>query len=335
MKRRFLLHAAFWLAYWFTFAYTYSRYDGHLGKYAFTEGLQMPARMLATYGAFWCVARLRPSGWVFAGAAAAVLGGGLLNRVLKMCYLVPVWFPKATFSFWSYMAMYDVFDCALAAGTALTARLYFRQQDLLRRESILRAEKLDAELLALKAQLHPHFLFNTINNLYALARIKSDKTAPVALKLAHLLRYVLNESQKPAVSLEQETRLIEDYIALEKLRFDEDRLSLHVDIALDRPAQNIAPLLLLPLVENAFKHGVSEQRDGAFIRISILLKNNVLDVVVENSRPLDIAQGTPGIGLKNLRRQLELLYPGRYDLSIGADPTASDTFVARLQIRFV
>ena len=174
--------------------------------------------------------------------------------------------------------MYDVFDCVLASCTALSARMYFRQQAMLRRETQLRAEKSEVELQALKGQLHPHFLFNTINNLYALARVKSDRTAPVALKLAQLLRYVLYESQKPSVPLEQEIQLLRDYVALEKLRFDEDRLTVQMEVDLDDPKQHIAPLLLLPLVENAFKHGASEQRDAARISIAIALKNKVTTV---------------------------------------------------------
>jgi len=316
MKRRIWLHIAFWTGYWFIYAYTYSRYDGHFGKYALTEAMEMPARMLATYGAFWYIERVRMSGWAFAGAAASVVVGGLLNRLLKMVYLVPVWFPEATFSFWSFRMMYDLFDCALAAGTALTARLYFRQQEMQRREEVLRREKSDAELQALKAQLHPHFLFNTINNLYALARMKSDRTAPVALKLAHLLRYVLYESTKPQVLLEQEIQLLRDYVELEKLRFDDDRLAVTMEVESDHPYQTITPLLLLPLVENAFKHGVSEQRDAAWVSIFIALKNNVLDVKIENSKVLQITSDSLGIGLKNVRRQLELLYAGQHEIRI-------------------
>ena len=159
-------------------------------------------------------------------------------------------------------------------------------------------------------------MFNTINNLYALARVKSDRTAPVALKLAQLLRYVLYESQKPSVPLEQEIQLLRDYVALEKLRFDEDRLTVQMEVDLDDPKQHIAPLLLLPLVENAFKHGASEQRDAARISIAIALKNKVLTARIENSKPAETLEHKPGIGLQNLRRQLELLYPERHELEV-------------------
>ncbi len=237
----------------------------------------------------------------------------------------------STIDFWSYRIMYDVFDCVLASCTALSARMYFRQQAMQQRETQLRAEKSEAELRALKGQLQPHFLFNTINNLYALARIKSNKTAPVALKLAQLLRYVLYESQKPKVPLNQEIQLLRDYVELEKLRFDDGRLTVRLDVDLDNPKTEIAPLLLLPLVENAFKHGASEQRDEARISISIVLKNNVLDAKIENTKPFDKPHTAPGIGLQNLRRQLELLYPKRHELEINENDT---DFVVLLHLIF-
>lgn len=331
MKRRIALHLAFWLAFWLIYAYTYSRYDGNLGKYLLTEGLQMPARMLATYLSFWFFERFSGGKtWLaFGGAAAAVFAGGLLNRALKLAYIVPVYFPATTIDFWSFRMMYDVFDCVLASCTALSARMYFRQQAMLRSEVQLRAEKSEAELQALKGQLHPHFLFNTINNLYALARVKSDRTAPVALKLAQLLRYVLYESQKPSVPLDQEIQLLRDYVALEKLRFDEGRLAVQMEVDLDDPKQHIAPLLLLPLVENAFKHGASEQRDAARISIAIALKNKVLIAKIENSKPAETMEHVSGIGLKNLRRQLDLLYPGRHELEV---VDGDGEFVVRLRV---
>ncbi len=332
MKRRIWYHLAFWLAFWFIYAYTYSRYDGNLSKYALTEGLQMPARMLATYLCFWFFERFSGAGeqktWLaFGGAAAANLLGGLLNRVLKGWFLVPVYFPDATFSFWSYRMSYDIFDCVLASCTALSARMYFRQQALQRREVQLRAEKSEAELRALKSQIQPHFLFNTINNLYALARMKSPKTAPVALKLAHLLRYVLYESAKPEMPLEKEIQNLQDYVALEKIRFDEERLTVKMETDLDDPNCPITPLLLLPLVENAFKHGVSEQRGEAWVKIYISLKNNVLEATIENSATPGHPENPQGIGLQNTRRQLELLYPKRHELKISNDENTFSVFL--------
>ena len=245
--------------------------------------------------------------------------------------MVPVLFPEKEpdYSFWDLNMVYDVFDVVLTCFIALSIRMYFRQQNLLRREETLRSEKLQAELQALKNQIHPHFLFNTINNLYALARVKSDKTAPVALQLAQMLRYILYESNQKTVPLQQEIKLLEDYIALEKLRYDDDRLRVNFQVSSDNSEQTIAPLLLLPLVENAFKHGVSEQYDNAVIRITIVLKNNILEMNIENTLPEEPVYEAPGLGQKNMRRQLELLYPGRHTLEFDRD---QEKFRARLVV---
>lgn len=339
MKSRWALHLIFWLVYWFIYAYTYSRYDGDFGKYALTEGLQMPARMLATYAGFWCLDRWSRFTWLaLAGVALADIAGGLLNRLVKFWYVVPVHFPDSTIEFWGWRAAIDIFDCVLATGVALSARLFFQQQALLRREAVLQQEKTAAELQALKSQLHPHFLFNTINNLYALARMKSEKTAPVALQLANLLRFVLYETRKPSIPLEQEARILRDYIALERLRYDEERLRMETEFSLDDPQQPIAPLLLLPLVENAFKHGVGERREEAWVRVSVVLKNKRLAVQVENSVETGtVAQTNPdGIGLGNVRRQLELLYPqkSRLDTGFVQTPDGEPRYAALLTIDF-
>lgn len=334
MKHRILLHLIFWLAYWFVFAYTYSRYDGNLSKYLLTEAMQMPARMLAAYAAMWSFQRLNPGGrwqyWpAFTGAAVAVLLGGCLNRLLKWWHIVPVYFPDSSIKFWDYRMMYDIFDCVIAASTALTLRLYFQQQALERREAALRAEKLDAELLALKRQVQPHFLFNTINNLYGLARKQSEQTAPVALKLANLLRYVLYETARPTVRMEQEIKLLQDYVALEKLRFDPERLKVVFEVETDNPDQPVPPLLLLPLVENAFKHGVNENRHEGLIQIQIRLANGLLNASIQNTRAAEPSEHSGGIGLQNLSRQLELTYPNRHRLEI---TNANNLFTVRLEI---
>lgn len=312
------LHLLFWLAYWLIYAYTYSRYDGNLSKYLLTEGLQMPARMLATYAGFWLLDRWSRQGWwALTGVGLATILGGMLNRLLKLWYVVPEYFPDATIHFWDLGRMaVDVFDCVLATGVALSARLFFRQQESLRREERLQREKTEAELLALKNQLQPHFLFNTINNLYALARIKSDKTAPVALQLANLLRFVLYESRKDQIPIDQELKILSDYIALEQLRFDEDRLKVDMNFEVDDPEQPISPLLLLPLVENAFKHGVGEDRSEAWVHIFVHLKAKKLSVMVENSLQDEPKINERGIGLANVRRQLELRYGSHGKLEI-------------------
>lgn len=332
--RKFVLHSAFWLAYWLVYAYTYSRYDDDLNKYLLAEGIQMPARMAATYIGFYVLDRWSKSGWwALSGVAIATVLGGMANRLLKLLYVVPEYFPEWTIHYWDINRMLvDIFDCVLTAGVALSIRLYFRQQESLRREARLQEEKTAAELLALKNQLQPHFLFNTINNLYALARQKSPQTAPVALQLANLLRFVLYETQKENIPIEQEVKILQDYIALEQLRFDSERLRMDAKFELDDPKHPITPLLLLPLVENAFKHGVSENRNDAWVQISVCLKAQKLSVQIKNSLQKTPEMNSQGIGLTNLRRQLQLRYPGnsQLDLSVKTGENSAEPYFSAL-----
>lgn len=192
----------------------------------------------------------------------------------------------------------------------------------------LRMEKQEAELNFLKSQTNPHFLFNTLNNIYALARDKSDLAPESILRLSKILRYMLYEAGGGNMAIEQELKIINDYIELEKLRYDESlRINFHYNI--EDMRQSIPPLILIPLVENAFKHGVSESRVRPFIDIHLSIKNRQLFFQVRNSseKP-DSAHITESIGLSNLRRQLELLYTG-YSLSVAQQ---SSVFTSTLQI---
>ncbi|HEX6335147.1 MAG TPA: histidine kinase [Flavisolibacter sp.] len=180
----------------------------------------------------------------------------------------------------------------------------------------LRLEKQQAELSYLKSQTNPHFLFNTLNNIYALARDKSDLAAESILRLSKILRFMLYETTGDFISVEQELRIISDYIALEQLRYDESlRVSFNHDI--EDMRQALPPLLLMPLVENAFKHGTAETRVRPYIDIHLSINNRILRFIVKNSveETMDEKPVKENIGLANLRRQLELLYR-EYELQV-------------------
>jgi two-component system LytT family sensor kinase len=173
----------------------------------------------------------------------------------------------------------------------------------------LQIEKQAAELNYLKSQTNPHFLFNTLNNIYSLARDKSDLAPESILRLSKILRFMLYETGGAYISIEDELKIINDYIELEKLRYDESlRINFNHDI--EDMKQALPPLLLIPLVENAFKHGVSETRGNPFIDIHLSLKNRHLTFIIKNSTEKLPGDGKvkENIGLSNLRRQLELLY---------------------------
>jgi LytS/YehU family sensor histidine kinase len=179
----------------------------------------------------------------------------------------------------------------------------------------LRIEKQEAELNYLKSQTNPHFLFNTLNNIYSLARDKNDLAPESILRLSKILRFMLYENNRESITIEKELMIISEYISLEKLRYDESlRVSFQYDI--DDMKQPLPPLLLVPLVENAFKHGVSETRSNAFIDIRLSVKKMQLEFSVKNSTEVFHKDSLvkENIGLSNLRRQLELLFK-EYDLS--------------------
>ena len=193
----------------------------------------------------------------------------------------------------------------------------------------LKIEKQEAELNYLKSQTNPHFLFNTLNNIYSLSRDKSDLAPESVLRLSKILRYMLYETGGEYIAIEKELKIISDYIELEKLRYDESlRINFNYDI--EDMKQALPPLLLIPLVENAFKHGASETRNHPFVDIHLSVKNRQLAFFVKNS--FDGISGEQkvkeNIGLSNLRRQLELLYTD-YDLSV---QQSESEFTATLKI---
>lgn len=174
----------------------------------------------------------------------------------------------------------------------------------------LRIEKQQAELSYLKSQTNPHFLFNTLNNIYSLARDKSNLAPEAILRLSKILRFMLYETSGQYIAIEQELKIIDDYIALEKLRYDET-LRINFNRDLEDLRQALPPLLLIPLVENAFKHGVSETRGQPFIDIHLSVNQRQLAFVVKNSSESSAERNVKeNIGLSNLSRQLELLYTG-------------------------
>lgn len=177
-------------------------------------------------------------------------------------------------------------------------------------------EKKVSELNYLKSQTNPHFLFNTLNNIYLLAKEKSDLTPDSVLRLSEILRYMLYETEGKLVTADKEIKALEDYIELEKLRYNHT-LKVKFSVEADDIKQEIPPLLMIPLVENAFKHGVSETMGIRFINISLVIQNDILHFDVENSKDENVIpdQTQEGIGLKNLRKQLELLF-NDYELKI-------------------
>ncbi len=188
---------------------------------------------------------------------------------------------------------------------------YSRQQRALRQAQ---AQRVAAELAFLKSQINPHFLFNTLNNIYGLALRKSDSTPDVILRLSGMLRYLLYDSDVPDLSFDDEKAAIEAYVAIEALRLP-DEAALSLDLYADRDYR-IPPLLWMPMLENAFKHGTRLVHAPVSVAFGFRIENGVATIRTTNTfeRATAPAGAPSGIGLTNLRKRLGILYPGRYEL---------------------
>ena len=188
------------------------------------------------------------------------------------------------------------------------------EKELLEKEK----QKTEVELKALKAQINPHFFFNTLNSIYSMALDKDERLPNTVLQLSDLMRYFLYESKDNFIPLEKELEVINNYIALQKIRSD-SQLNIEINITGQVNGQRIAPLLLITFLENAFKHGVKGRSGRSFIRLEIAIEKNKLLFSVENNKGTvdEIKTGDHGgLGLGNVKRQLELLYPAKHVLTI-------------------
>lgn len=324
-ETRPLIHIGFWVGYLLFFSLLWGSYDDQYTKEFIIVLLELPVKIALCYLNLYLLMprylykqRYLP---YFLWLSIAVIVGGIAQRSVGMYFIYPLYYPEAaTQSFWipvkiikSIITINSIL--VFTGGIKVLKRWYKDQKDA----ETLQQERLAAELKFLKAQIHPHFLFNTLNNLYSLTLKKSDAAPEMVLKLSSLLSYMLHDANAPRVMLSKEIEYINNYIALEKIRFG-DRFELNFTTSGEIGDKLIAPMLLLPFVENSFKHGVAAATDSAWITIDLSVKNDFLTLKVENSKPdatgfnPDEAAFASGIGLKNVRRRLELLYQEHYDM---------------------
>lgn len=214
----------------------------------------------------------------------------------------------------------------IAASIKLMKHWYVKEQ----RNLQLQKENAEAQLQLLKAQVHPHFLFNTLNNIYA----HTQNTAPVASKLvmglSDMLRFMLYECNQPQVPLSKELKMIQDYITLEQIRYD-DHLDVHIDLPDNTDNLAMAPLLMLPLVENCFKHGTSHMIEQPWLSLQVTLEKSRMHVKLMNGKVNEVIKNNnKGIGILNVRKRLALLYPGKYELLITDE---EDVFIVNLWLQ--
>jgi two-component system LytT family sensor kinase len=196
----------------------------------------------------------------------------------------------------------------------------------LRDQQELEAQTMQSELRFLRSQINPHFLFNTLNNIYALTLQKSDLAPDTVIKLSEMMRYMLYECNEKQVLLSKEIQYLRNYLDLEKLRLSH-AIEVNFEVQGRVSDQKIAPLMFLPFLENSFKHGVMRTISRGYVNFRLLVDGNQLHMYLENSKPEklpmpDRHRPSGGIGLVNVRRRLELLYPGRYSLHLEDAPTA-------------
>jgi two-component system LytT family sensor kinase len=252
-----------------------------------------------------------------------------LYRAISVFFQTPVIY-KGAVNFGPYFSarwiLQSLLDISFASGAAVIVKQFLLQLEAKENEKNLIRDKLETELKFLRNQTNPHFLFNTLNNIYALARKKSDETADVVMKLSKLLRFMLYETKKEQIPVSDELRILDDYIELEKLRYN-DRLTISFVREIDNENEQISPLLLIPFVENAFKHGASESRFESFINLEMILKNGILEFSIENTKEQNGKKvNDENIGLTNVRRQLELLYK-EHEVSINCEDTIFRVFL--------
>ncbi len=199
----------------------------------------------------------------------------------------------------------------------------------------LEKRQLITELKFLRSQVSPHFFFNTLNNIYSLTLEKSDKAPEVVLKLSELMRYLLYATRRPKQNLTSEIHCIQNYIELEKIRFD-DSLEVNMDISGNLENGSIAPMLLIPLVENCFKHGANKNIGEMKIDVNVIVDDGIMDFKISNTIPKNhlmvrSEKVSGGIGLSNVRKRLELGYSSDdYDLAIFED---DDRFNVNLKLK--
>jgi len=196
----------------------------------------------------------------------------------------------------------------------------------------LQTRTMQSELRFLKSQINPHFLFNTLNSLYALTLKKSDKAPEIVIKLSEMMRYMLYECNERRVLLQKEINYLKNYLDLERLR-QSHHARIQFDVQGMVSDQRIAPLMFIPFLENSFKHGLNSQISEGFVDISLDVQASEVTLKIENSKADKIPQLTHkrsgGIGLINVRRRLDLLYPDRYALNIEDNP---NTYLVELKL---
>lgn len=357
---RVSLHILFWISYVLFFTILWGSYDDQYYREFMGHILVLPGKILIVYlNLYFLIPRfLLQKRYLpyFLWLIPISLVIGVQHRLMGFYFYYPIYDPefiKVTFQTTETSVTYDaptyitnpwlvhkIIKYTISLNTVLLLttgvkllKIWYKDKQVAK---LLEKEKLEAELKFLKGQIHPHFLFNTLNNLYALT-LKKDEHAPeIVLKLSDLMNYMLYDTNTQYIDIEKEINYIKNYIALEKIRYG-NRVDISFNIAGQISGNKIAPMLILPFVENSFKHGVSGEIENAWITIDLLLQGNAMTLKVENSKSIEYTKRSQreyasGIGLVNVKRRLDLLYKDQYELKIFDDEASSYLVVLKLTL---
>jgi len=320
-KYRVARHLAFWIVHTLFFALFWRVTTGRTeGNWIITTAIWIPIRILYCYPLmYWALPRFLLKGKYTQFAIILLLwfiAGYFLNYLFRAYVFIP--FQEAMHyeiinkDRWAQGSFWVLTTTAGLTSIIVLFRHWLRkQQEWMRAEK----EKVTAELQLLKAQVHPHFLFNTLNNIYSFSLENSPKTPGLILKLSSLLSYMLYDCKEEEVLLEKEIEVMKNYIDLEKERYA-NRIEISLNIEGDIKDKYIAPLLLLPFLENAFKHGTSEQLEKPWLSMDIAVKLNSLRCKIANSKNEFVPFSQNGIGIHNIQKRLQFLYPGKHELKM-------------------
>ena len=319
--REIIIHVVAWLCYILVQVLALDKFEHRHIANLLSALSQLPAQLIFTYTTlYWLIPTyLLTQQYVRFGLltlVALLIGGFLYWEGSYYLYLVP--FEPARRAQESPSDLGYILLCAFyllcTSGLLISfhmIRFAFRQQQV--NQQLVIANQ-TVELKSLKDQINPHFLFNTLNNLYGLTSQNPAKAGEVVVRLSQLMQYMLYEGNMAQVPLRKEIEYLQNYLALERIRYG-DRLHLSLQISGATDQLFIAPLIFLPFVENAFKHGASKQLDEAWLQIQLTVGAKELVFKVENSKP-ELAEELPanGIGLANVAKRLQLIYPDRHQL---------------------
>ena len=349
-KNRLVLHIIFWLLFIIFYSFIYGPNYQNFSLKLYHTLLLLPVTIVASYFTMLIMIDNLLLKYKYTVFIITLIISSLLFAFLQLCayyfFIFPILYPeydiRIIMNFERFLIellrLYAI--VILASGLKLLRhwnRMKF-ENNKLSKENLeaelkinkIEKQKLQTELDALKSQLNPHFLFNVLNNIYSNSLLKSDVTPSIVLKLSDLMSYILYDCKTKTVPIQKEIDFLKNYIELEKIRLEDD-----IDITFEInniENINIVPLLFVPLIENSFKHGIGSEPQNKWISIKISIDKNIFSFKLKNSKSNDVLYNKSnkgGIGIENVKRRLELLYPEQHSLKI---ITENDSFEIRITI---